>query len=134
MMISTILSFLILSPLITLGLLILKGLPSFTAGHNLQLVLWVYQVTWVPALMSGILLSFVLAAIRPWMNFFTRPYDFGRCFSLGAISGALAEAFCTWTYRALSHRPFSSFWIAGAMISGALAGAGITAVLLRRKT
>jgi hypothetical protein len=134
MMAAATMAFLILSPLVTLGLLFLKGLPSFTAGHPLELVLWVYQVTWVPALMSGFLLSFVLDAIRTRMSYFTQPYDFGRCFSLGAISGALAEAFCTWLYRVLSRHPFSSFWIAGAMISGALAGAVITAALLRRKT
>jgi hypothetical protein len=134
MMAAATLAFLILSPFITLVLLYLKGLPSFTVGHNLELVLWVYQVTWVPALMSGLVLALALAAIRPWIAYFTRPYDFGRCFSLGAIAGALAEALCTWVYRAMSHRPFSSFWIAGAMISGALTGAGITAALLRRKT
>jgi hypothetical protein len=125
-------SFLLLSPLCTFGLLFLKGLPAFAAGHTFEVLVWVYQVTWMPALSSGLLLAGVLIAIRPWLPFFIRPYDIGRSFSLGAVTGALAEALSTWGYRTLSHRPFSSFWIAGAMIAGFLTGAGLTATLFAR--
>ena len=125
-------SFVVLSPLMTFVLLLFKGLPPFAAGHTFDVVEWIYQTTWLVALMSGLWLSLVLTGIRSWLHFFIQPYDFGRCFSLGAVSGALAQAFSTWVYRALSHRPFSSFWIADAMIAGALAGSGITAFLLWR--
>jgi hypothetical protein len=125
-------SFLVLSPLMTYGLLIGKGLPSFAVDHLWTVLVWVYQVTWIPALLSGLSLSLVLTGIRSRVLFFIRPYDFGRCLSLGVVLGALTEAASTWGYRLISHRPFSSFWIAGAMISGALAAAIIVPVLLLR--
>ena len=128
----TTLSFVVLSPLITYGLLIGKGLPSFAAGHLWDVLVFAYQMAWIPALLSGLLLSLVLAGVRPWALWFIRPYDFGRCFSLGVVSGALTQAASTWGYRIISHRPFSSFWIAGAMISGAIAAAIIVPILLHR--
>jgi len=125
-------SFLIFTPFVTFVLIAVKGLPSFAIGHEIDVFLWVYQVTWLPALVSGVLFSSVLVGVKPWMGFFIQPYDFGRCFSLGAITGALAEAISTWAYRALTQHPFSSFWIAGSTIAGTLAGAVIAPVLFRR--
>jgi len=131
MVFSTIL-FLIDAPLCTFALLLQKGLPPIAAGHVFDVVIWVYQVTWVPALVSGLLLSATLRGIRPWFPYFTKPYDFGRCFSLGAITGALAEAVATGGYRWMTHHAFSGFWIADAMIAGCLAGAGISVITLGR--
>jgi hypothetical protein len=121
----------LLSPLVTFGLIIFKGLPSFAVGHLLDVFVWVYQVTWIPALLSGLLLWFVLIGLRPWLLFFIEPYDFGRCFSLGAVVGAGVEALSTWGWRAVSHHPFSGFWIAGATISGSVAGAILMPAFLR---
>jgi len=126
------LSFWVLAPLCTFELLLLKGLPSFAEGYRVVVLLWIYQVTWLPALVSGLLVSAVLVGLRPRLDHFLNPFDIGRCFSLGVITGALAEALSTWAYRAMSQRPFSSFWIAGAMIAGALAGAAIVTFLLWR--
>ena len=127
----TTLGFLIVSPLATFGLLVLRGLPSFAASHLLDVLAWVFEVTWIPALLSGAILFLILQMLRPRLNYFTEPFDFGRCFSLGAIAGALAEALSTGVYRTVSHRPFSSFWIAGAMLAGSLAGALIVTAVLR---
>ena len=127
-------TFTLLSPLITFGLIVFKGLPSFAADHLWDVFVWVYQVTWIPALLSGILLFLVLAGLKPWLSLFVEPFDFGRCFSLGAVSGAIAEALSTWGWRAISHHPFSSFWIAGATLSGAMAGAILIPAILRKRT
>jgi len=127
-----VLSFMLLSPLITFGMITFRGLPSFATGHLSDVLVWVYQVTWIPALLSGILLWRVLAGIKPWLFFFVEPFDFGRCFSLGAVTGAVVEALSTWGWRAISRHPFSSFWIAGATLSGSVAGAILMPALLRK--
>jgi len=124
--------FVILVPLVTLGLLMMKGLPSFTNGYEAEVVVWVYRLTWLPGFLSGGLLALVLISLRSRIYYFIRPYDLGRCFSLGAITGAVAEAFSTWAYRAISHHPFSSFWIAGAIIAGAVTGSALTSLVLWR--
>jgi hypothetical protein len=126
-----IISFTILSPFITFGLIVFKGLPGFAANHVIDVLIWVYHVTWVPALLSGVLLWLLLRVLQPHLAFFTKPYDLGRCFSLGAISGGIADAFFTWGWRAISHHPFSSFWIAGATLSGSIAGAILLPGILR---
>ncbi|HVO32803.1 MAG TPA: hypothetical protein VMU17_02740 [Elusimicrobiota bacterium] len=126
----TIAAFTALAPLFTFLLLVIKGLPSFAAPHWPDVLLWVYQVTWLAAAVAGLLLSGILVAIRRKLSYFLSPYDFGRCFSLGAIAGATVEAASTWTYRRLSHHPFSSFWIAGAMMAGCLAGMVIVPAIL----
>src|SRR5581483_2206357 len=91
--------FLAFAPLCTFVLLFLKGLPHFATGHEWDVVVWVYQTTWAPALASGLLLAGALRGVRPWRSYFTQPYDIGRCFSFGAIVGALAEACATGVYR-----------------------------------
>jgi hypothetical protein len=125
------LSFLAVTPLVTLLLLWMKGLPTFAVEHVGEVLIWVYGVTWVPALLAGTLLAVIVSTVSKETDYFHRPYDFGRCFSLGAIVGALTEALATWGYRALTHHPFSDFWIAGAIISGCLSGACLTAFFLR---
>ncbi len=132
LILSTTIGMVILGPLVTFGLLLLKGLPSFALAHMLAVLLWAFAVTWIPALGAGLLLSALLLGLRGRLGYFTKPYDFGRCFSLGAIAGAIVEALSTLVYRTLSHRPFSSFWIAGAAIAGCLAGAVVTAWVLRK--
>jgi len=127
--IKTTLTFLIFAPLVSFVLLVIKGLPHFAIDHPIDVLVWVYQATSLPALVSGGLLAAVLAGVQPRIGFFTEPYDFGRCFSLGAIAGALAEAFSTAAYRALTHHPFSGFLIAEAMIAGAITGAVIVPIL-----
>ncbi len=124
------LSFTLLTPLVTFLMLWARGLPNFAQGYFLTVVFWVYSVTWAPALLAGALLAAVVYGVIRRTDYFHKPYDFGRCFSLGAITGSLAEALSTWAYRELIHHPFSDFWIAGAMISGCLVGAGLTAWLL----
>jgi len=120
--------FVVLAPLTTFLLLWLKGLPPFAQAG--VILLWVYSVSWIPALLAGLLLASLLFTLMNRTGYFHRPYDFGRSFSLGAISGALSEALSTWLYRAVSHRPFSDFWIAGAMIAGCLTGALLVSILL----
>ena len=126
--------FVLLAPLATFVLLMLKGLPPFAMAHLGQVLLWVYQVSWIAALVAGVLLGTLVAEVTARTSYFDRPYDFGRCFSLGAIGGALSEALATWLYRALSHRPFSTFWIAGAVMAGCLSGGLIVSVVLSRKS
>jgi hypothetical protein len=124
--------FLATAPLTTFVLLVLKGLPDFAASHQGEVLLWVYTVTWKPALLAGVLLGGVVVTIVSRTRSFHQPFDFGRSLSLGAVVGALAEALATGLYRALSHRMFSDFWIAGAMIAGCLAGGLIVAAVLWR--
>ncbi len=126
----TILGFLMFAPLTTYALLVLKGLPVFATAHQGDVLIWVYQMTWIPALIAGGLVSLAAILLTAKTSFFHHPYDFGRCFSLGAISGALAEALATCSYRAISHRPFSAFWIAGATIAGFLTGSATISLLL----
>jgi len=125
-------SFVMGVPVLTYGLLALKGLPAFAASHWINVLSWVFHVTWMAALMAGVLISILVWKMVNSTGFFTRPYDFGRCFSLGAITGAFAEALSTWMYGRLAHRPFSNFWIAGATIAGCLVGSLTTAIVLAR--
>ena len=121
-------------PTVTFILLWLKGLPLFAEGHMGRVLIWSYEVTWLPAAGAGILLALgVWIATRRTLYFYY-PYDFGRSFSLGAVLGALLQAMATWLYRLLIHHPFSDFWIAGAMIAGCLSGAFLTAFFLRKAT
>jgi hypothetical protein len=122
--------FFALTPLTTFILIWLRGLPSFAADRMGEVIVWVYGVTWVPAILAAVLLTAIVSVTTGKTGFFHRPYDFGRCFSLGAISGALTEALATWSYRAVSRHAFSDFWVAGAMIAGCLAGAFLTAAVL----
>lgn len=127
-----IVSFVLGIPLMTYALLALKGLPAFAVPHQLDVMAWVFRVTSMAALLAGFLVSILVWTMINSTGFFTRPYDFGRCFSLGAITGAFAEALSTWMYGQLSHRPFSNFWIAGATIAGCLVGSFTTAIALAR--
>jgi hypothetical protein len=124
--------FALLTPPVTYILLALKGLPTFAMTHQGEALLWAYSVTWVPALLAGLLLSGIVSQVIQKTDSFHKPYDFGRSFSLGAIGGALSEAVATAFYRAVSHRPFSDFWIAGATIAGCLIGAGVVSAILWR--
>jgi hypothetical protein len=121
-------SFSLLTPLVTFLLLWAKGLPDFASTG--QVFVWAYAVTWVPALVAGVLLAVIVCGVIQRTPYFHNPYDFGRCFSLGAISGALTEAFTTFVYRAVTRHPFSDFWIAGAMIAGCLSGAALVPLIL----
>ena len=125
-------SFVILAPLVTFVLLVIKGLPTFALSHLWGVLVWVYQVTWLAALWAGLGVWLIVAAIVKRTGYFHLPYDFGRSFSLGAICGALAEAGATGFSRAVAHKPVSGFWIAGAMMSGCVAGACINAIALWR--
>ena len=98
----------------------------------MEILIWVYEMTWAPALHAGLLLGFTVLSVIQRTPYFHRPYDFGRSFSLGAVAGAIAQALATWLYRTLTRHPFSDFWIAGAMIAGCLAGAFLTAFFLRK--
>jgi hypothetical protein len=118
-------------PVVTFNLLLWKGLPSFAAPFRGEVLYWIFTVTWVPALISGSLLAVLLMVIVRRTTSLHDPYDFGRCFSLGAVAGALSEALATGAYREITQRPFSDFWVAGAMIAGCISGAILTAVLLR---
>jgi uncharacterized protein (TIGR02246 family) len=122
--------FCIAAPLVTYAALMLRGFPSFVSGHPWIILGWAYSVTWVPAVLSGVILGVAVAAVVRRTDSFHAPYDFGRCFSLGAIVGAIAEAFATTVYRVVSHRGFSDFWIGGSMISGCLAGAVVVPIVL----
>ena len=119
-------------PAVTFLLLWLKGLPLFIEGHLGKMVVWAYEVTWLPAGVAGIILALSLKSVTRKTGYFHAPYDFGRAFSLGAVLGALIQALSTWLYRSLTHHPFSDFWIAGAMIAGCLSGAFLTAFFLRK--
>jgi hypothetical protein len=123
-------SFLLLTPLVTYLLILMKGIPEFATNQQGQVLIWVYAVTWVPSLLAGLLLSGVVSMFIQKNGYFHKPYDFGRCFSLGAIAGAISEAIATAFYRAVTHHPFSDFWLAGAMIAGCLSGAVLTSIIL----
>jgi len=125
------LGFVVLVPLYTYSLLVLKGLPSFAESHQIDVVIWVYERTWLAAAVSGVVVSAMVSVIVRRTAYFHSPFDFGRCFSLGAVLGVLAEAPATYVHRAFSHRPYSDFWMAGAMITGALAGATLVPLVLR---
>ena len=124
------LGFTVLAPLYTYILLVLKGLPEFAMSHHGEVLLWVYQSTWPAALASGALLSMIIVLTVRQTQYFHQPFDFGRSFSLGAVCGTLAEVPITSLHRALSGRPHSDFWMAGAMMSGCLAGATLVPLLL----
>jgi hypothetical protein len=124
--------FLVTAPLATFVLLVLKGLPDFAASHPGEVLIWVYNVTWKPALLAGVLLGGVVVTMVSRTRSFHQPFDVGRALSLGAVGGALSEAVATGLYRSLSHRLFSDFWIAGAMIAGCLAGGLLVAAVLWR--
>ncbi len=126
------LSFLLVSPLVMLALLSLKGLPAFASEHLGEVIVWSYDITWLPALGSGLLLCLVLRGIRPWLPFFVHPYDFGRCFSLGAITGGVSQAILMVLFRAVLGRPFSGFWTAGALMAGCISGAALAPIILKR--
>jgi hypothetical protein len=66
-------AFLIFAPFVTFILFVLKGLPAFASGHELDVLSYVYRATWIPALVSGILFSCILQAVRPRLAFFTQP-------------------------------------------------------------
>src|SRR4051812_9268562 len=85
-------AFFLFTPFVTYLLLAAKGFPTFATQHPGQILIWVYEVTWVPALLSGILLSSVVSRLIYKTSYFHKPYDFGRSFSLGAIAGALSES------------------------------------------
>jgi hypothetical protein len=118
-------------PLATFALLAMRGLPSFAVFKTWEVFLWVCQVTWVPAVISGVILGGVTGSVGSRSAYLHYPYDLGRCFSVGAIVGALGEAFSTALFRRLTHHPFSGFWIAGATISGCIVGGLLTALILR---
>ncbi len=126
------LGFLVGSPLITFLLLWVRGLPDFAQGHLDQVLIWVFSVVWIPALFSGALLSALLAFIVAHTPYFHKPYDIGRSISLGAVLGAVLQALTTLGYRALTHHPFSDFWIGGAMIAGCLTGALMVPFILKQ--
>jgi len=123
--------FTVVAPLATFVLLAAKGLPAFTAFKTWEVMLWVYQVTWMPALLSGIILGVTTARVTSVTGYLHQPYDVGRCLSVGAIVGALAEALITSSFRIATHHPFSAFWIAGATIAGCVTGGVLTAIVLR---
>jgi hypothetical protein len=125
-------AFALLGPWVTLGLLALKGLPPFVHDRFGQMILWVYLETGVPALAAGLLVSSLAVSVVRRSRTFHQPYDFGRCFSLGAIVGALAHGATTFLFRLLMQRRFSSFWIGGEMIAGSLTGAAILSFVLWR--
>jgi hypothetical protein len=122
----------VLIPALTFVLFALKGIPSFAAGHLREILVWIYQVSWVPALFSGAATSAIVLAIIARTGFFHRPYDAGRCISLGAVTGAVTEGLATWLYRKAYPRPFSWFWISSATIAGCLGGALVVALVLWR--
>jgi len=125
------LSFWAMTPLTTFVLLWLKGFPTFADSHLGQVMVWVYEVTWAPSLLSAVILALLVLLIIKRTEYFHRPYDFGRCFSLGAILGAGAHAGSTWLYRSITQHPFSGFWLAGALIAGSLTGAFLCSFYLR---
>jgi hypothetical protein len=125
-------SFVGVVPLSTFALLAAKGFPSFVTGHLWEVILWVYAVSWIPALCCGAVTSVVVLVLAARTTFFHRPYDVGRCVSLGAITGTLTEGLATWLYREASQRPFSWFWIAAAMIAGCLCGGLVVSWVLWR--
>jgi hypothetical protein len=127
------LGFVVLVPLYTYLLLAIKGLPDFANSHQVEVVTWLFQSTWLAALASGLVVSVAVSVIVSQTPYFHDPFDFGRCFSLGAVLGALAEAPATYLVRALSHRPYSDFWMAGAMMAGFLAGGTLIPLLLRKR-
>jgi len=124
------LGFTLLVPFYTYVLLVLKGLPDFAVSHPIDVVAWVYESTWLAGLVAGLVVFAATLAIVRRTPFFHRPFDFGRCFSLGGITGALVEMPATWLHRSISHRPHSDFWMAGASMAGFLAGATVIPILL----
>jgi hypothetical protein len=123
--------FVLVAPLVTFALLWLKGLPAFAIDRPLQVLVWVYLATGVPAFLAGIFLAGAFLAIPPLWSYAAPLDDIGRSFSAGAIVGSLSEALATIVYREVSRRPFSNFWIAGAMITGFFVGGILMPLVFR---
>lgn len=124
-------SFVLAAPLVTFALLWLKGLPAFAINQPLTVLAWVYLATGVPAFLAGIFLAGAFVAVPPLRSYAAQPQEIGRGISAGAIIGSLSEALATVVYREVSRRPFSNFWIGGAMITGFIVG-GLLVPLLAR--
>lgn len=123
-----ILGFLILSPILTFFLFLVKGLPDFARARLLLVLGWVFQTTWLAALVAGVLIAAIVLATVQRTPIFIYPYDFGRCFSLGAIVGGIAEALGTYVqFFLLFHSAPSGFRLAGDIMSGCVAGAVVAA-------
>ncbi|MFA5974610.1 MAG: hypothetical protein WC859_00395 [Elusimicrobiota bacterium] len=113
--------------------LIIKGVPSLVQGHPLLFVGWVIETTWLAALIGGGLLMGVTIFLVRCTNCFHHPYDFGRCFSLGAIVGSLAQALgITLQFLLQFHQLPTGFRVGGAFLSGCLAGGLVVAFFLWR--
>lgn len=120
----------IFSPLATFCLLWVKGLPDFAAPHHV--FYWSYQHAGWSSILSGLLLSLFLLMIRRWWGKTTRPYDFGRSFSIGACFGAAAQGLATVIYRSVMGKSFSSFLVSAALMAGAIVGSIIVSFVFRR--
>jgi len=124
--------FTLIQPLFLYGLLILKGLPPYAMAHWVALLGLVYRLSVIPSLSAGLLLALLLWALRGRWDFFIKPYDFGRTFSIGAIGGALAEALVLAVARGMIRVMFTNVWFAAAVIAGFAAGAIASSVSFKR--
>jgi hypothetical protein len=120
------------APLITYTLMWLKGIFTFEDSAWKIALAWTYQVTLFPSLVSGTAIWGLLRAITQRTAYFHRPYDFGRCFSLGAVTGAVLHSAGVCLSFLIIHphgRP-SAFWIATGLMAGALCGSATVSLIL----
>jgi len=130
--ISSTIGFGVLAPLILFGLLCIKGLPPFAVDHPEEVLFWLYTSTGVQSLLAGGFLSGALVLLKSRWGYFIWPYDFGRSASFGAVAGAILYSVATVIVRVISGKPYSDFWIAGALMAGCLAGSILTSLLFWR--
>jgi len=124
----------LLTPLTTFLLLWMKGFPNFADEHKTYILLWCFETTGPTGLLSGLLLAALFWVIRPRWGWLIWPYDFGRSVSVGAVGGAAAHVLGMLVYRFAIGKPFSTFWMSGAILSGAICGAIIAAVYFWRRS
>ncbi|MFA5976281.1 MAG: hypothetical protein WC859_08995 [Elusimicrobiota bacterium] len=89
------------------------------------------ETNWLATLVGGGLLWAVSVFLARRTTYFHQPYDFGRCFSLGAIVGSLTQMIGSLIQFPVQFHQFPTwFRLGGALISGCLTGGIVSSFFL----